>query len=85
MPRAIAGVDIVVLFSEIDAGRVKVSMRSTGRVTVDRLAASLGGGGHPHAAGVMLNGSRAEIRGRVLAALSRAVAEQDVAGPAPTR
>ena len=58
LPRSIAGVDAVVLLSEVEPGKVKVSMRSTGRVAIDGLAASLGGGGHPHAAGVMMRPSR---------------------------
>ena len=74
MPRTIAGVEAVVLFSEAEAGRVKVSMRSTGRVVVDQLASSLGGGGHPHAAGVALRGTRAEARERILPELRRRVA-----------
>ena len=32
MPRTIAGVDVVALFSEVEPGKVKVSLRSTGRV-----------------------------------------------------
>src|SRR5262249_52989633 len=31
MPRAIAGVEVVALFSEVDPDRIKVSLRSTGR------------------------------------------------------
>jgi bifunctional oligoribonuclease and PAP phosphatase NrnA len=85
LPRTIAGVDVVVLFSEAEAGRIKVSMRSTGRVTVDRLAASMGGGGHPHAAGAMVSGTRADVRARVLDELSRLVSEPAVTSPAPAR
>ena len=36
MPRNIAEVEAVVLFSEVEPGKVKVSMRSTGRIVVDR-------------------------------------------------
>ena len=49
-------------------------MRSTGRVVVDAIATGLGGGGHPHAAGVMLHGSRSEARARVLPELQGLVA-----------
>ena len=73
MPRNIVGVEAVVLFSEVEPGRVKVSMRSTGRLVVDRLAAALGGGGHAHAAGVSLQATRAEARARILPELHRLV------------
>jgi phosphoesterase RecJ-like protein len=77
MPRAIAGVEVVVLFSEVEPGKVKVSLRSTGRVSIDRVASRLGGGGHPHAAGVLLRATRPEARARILPELSRIVAELD--------
>lgn len=80
MPRNIAGVEAVVLFSEVEAGKVKVSMRSTGRVSIDGVASRLGGGGHPHAAGVLLRGTREQARARVLPDLSRIVAACDGAG-----
>jgi phosphoesterase RecJ-like protein len=79
LPRTIAGVDVVVLFSEVEPGKVKVSMRSTGRVAIDQVASRLGGGGHPHAAGVLLRGTRAEARERILPELHRLLA-----GLAPT-
>lgn len=74
MPRTIAGVDVVALFSEVEPGKVKVSLRSTGRVDIDGVCTALGGGGHRHAAGVLLRGTRAEARARVLPALARLVA-----------
>jgi phosphoesterase RecJ-like protein len=73
LPRTIAGAEAVVLFSEVEPGKVKVSMRSTGRVTIDHVATRLGGGGHAHAAGVLLRGSRAEARERILPELRRLV------------
>ncbi len=73
LPRSIAGAEVVVLFSEVEPGRVKVSLRSTGRVAIDQIASRLGGGGHPHAAGVLLRGTRAEVRERILPELRRLV------------
>ena len=83
LPRTIAGVEVVVLFSEIEPGRVKVSLRSTGRVEIDQLCARLGGGGHKHAAGVMLRGNRQEARVRVLPELAKLVAALEPAGARP--
>jgi nanoRNase/pAp phosphatase (c-di-AMP/oligoRNAs hydrolase) len=59
----------------VEPGKVKVSLRSNGRVTIDTVVAKLGGGGHPHAAGAMLRASRAEARARVLPELARIVSE----------
>lgn len=75
MPRAIEGVEAVALFSEVEAGKVKVSLRSTGRVNIDGVVSRLGGGGHPHAAGVQLRGTRAQARERILPELERLLAE----------
>ena len=75
MPRSIAGVDVVALFSEVEHGKVKVSLRSTGRVAIDGLAVRYGGGGHTHAAGMLLRGTRGEARARILPELQRLVSE----------
>jgi len=74
LPRTIAGVEAVALFSEVEPGKVKVSLRSTGRVAIDEVCSRLGGGGHIHAAGVLLRGTRADARAKVLPELSRRVA-----------
>ncbi|HTO91426.1 MAG TPA: DHHA1 domain-containing protein, partial [Candidatus Sulfotelmatobacter sp.] len=74
LPRTIAGVEAVALFSEVEPGKIKVSLRSTGRVAVDEICSRLGGGGHIHAAGVLLRGTRADARAKVLPELSRRVA-----------
>ena len=82
MPRSIAGVDVVALFSEVEPGKVKVSLRSTGRIAIDQVCGRLGGGGHPHAAGVLLRGTRAEARARILPELERRiVSPEGVAEP----
>jgi phosphoesterase RecJ-like protein len=75
MPRTIAGVEAVALFSEAEAGKTKVSLRSTGRVTVDGLASRHGGGGHIHAAGILLRSGIEQARERMLPELRRLVAE----------
>lgn len=71
MPRSVAGVEAVALFSEVEPGKVKVSLRSTGRVAIDQVCSQLGGGGHPHAAGVLLRGTREQARARILPELTR--------------
>lgn len=71
-PRSLTGVEVALLFREDQDGRgFHVSMRSRTRVDVSAVAVSLGGGGHPRAAGVLLKGDLAEVTGKVLAALDR--------------
>jgi phosphoesterase RecJ-like protein len=68
------------LVSEVQPGKVKVSLRSTGRASIDQVVARLGGGGHPHAAGVQLRGSREDAKAKLLPELARVLAALDGAG-----
>jgi phosphoesterase RecJ-like protein len=67
-PRSIEGVRMALLFREVSAGRVKVSLRSVGNVDVAAFAKRFGGGGHTKAAGLALAGTLAEVQSTVLAA-----------------
>lgn len=53
-PRAVKGVEVAVLFREA-GDKVKLSLRSKGRVDVSRLAQGFGGGGHPNASGAVMD------------------------------
>jgi phosphoesterase RecJ-like protein len=64
--RAIRGVDLCLFFKETAPGRVKVSLRSNGRVDAYRIARAFGGGGHRMAAGLEVNGSVEEAVDRVI-------------------
>jgi len=68
VPRSITGVRMALLFREIAAGRVKVSLRSVGTVDVAAFSRPYGGGGHTKASGLSLEGSIAEVQATVLAA-----------------
>jgi len=52
--RALHGVEVAILFTEWPEGEVHVSLRSKSYVDVSRVARTLGGGGHPRAAGCTL-------------------------------
>lgn len=67
-PRSIMGMRMALLFREIAAGRVKVSLRSVGQVDVAAFANRFGGGGHTKASGLSLEGSLPEVQERVLRA-----------------
>lgn len=65
--RSIDGVEIAILFRETGTeDRVKVSFRSKGRVDVNKLAASFGGGGHTTASGCTVLGKIEEVEKKVL-------------------
>jgi len=53
-PRSIEGVEVSLMFTEIEPNRTKISFRSKGRIVVNTLAMKLGGGGHEFASGAML-------------------------------
>lgn len=61
-PRSIRGVEVAVLFRELEPDRIKVGFRSKGKVDVSRLTAAFGGGGHHNAAGCTLSGTLDEVR-----------------------
>jgi phosphoesterase RecJ-like protein len=67
-PRSVEGVRMALLFREVSAGRIKVSLRSVGAVDVASFARQFGGGGHTKAAGLALVGSLAEVQATVLSA-----------------
>ncbi len=56
LPRQIEGVKVGVTLREIKDGSFKASVRTNGPVNAALLAAKMGGGGHPRAAGCRLDG-----------------------------
>jgi phosphoesterase RecJ-like protein len=62
------GGEVALLFKEIGKNKIKVSMRSRGKVDVGAVAKSLNpeGGGHERAAGCTLEGIMEEVQQRVL-------------------
>lgn len=69
--RSVEGVEVAVLFKELDNGKIKVSLRSKGRATVNGVARLFGGGGHEQAAGCVIPGDLSEVQERVLSELNR--------------
>jgi phosphoesterase RecJ-like protein len=68
--------DIAVVFDELPDGRVNVSIRAVPEYDISQVALSLGGGGHPQAAGCTLDGPLEEARAKVLSRLAQARDEQ---------
>ena len=65
---AIKGVEVVVLFKENlgSAEDVRVNLRSSGTVDVNKIASFFGGGGHKTAAGCTLTGGIRQVEKKVL-------------------
>jgi phosphoesterase RecJ-like protein len=70
--RQIEGVEVVALFREIPGKdpKVRVNLRSQGKVDVNKVAALFGGGGHPAASGCTVPGSFKAVSRKVTAAVS---------------
>jgi phosphoesterase RecJ-like protein len=66
-PRSITGTRMALFFRDLGYGKVKVSLRSTGDVDVQRFARRYGGGGHRKASGAMMTGSLDQVRTQVVA------------------
>lgn len=70
---SIAEVEVAAFLRELEEPRIRVSLRSKGRVNVAAIAERLGGGGHENAAGCTLDGplnwAKQQIVGELKAAL----------------
>ena len=71
----ISGVEAAVFLRELPERRIRLSLRSKGKVNVSAIAAKLGGGGHENAAGVTLDGPVSRALDEILADL-RPMVEQ---------
>lgn len=70
-PRAIKTVEVAFAMRESAPGTMRVSLRSKGRVDVDRIARTFGGGGHLAASGCTIHGSLPRARRRLLAEIRK--------------
>lgn len=68
--RSIDGVMVGLLFRETSDGRVKVSLRSKEDIDVAAFSLMFGGGGHKHAAGIVLSDSLENAISKIILALS---------------
>lgn len=80
--RSVDPVEVVALVTQRAPGQVKANLRSKGNLDVNLVARSLGGGGHPRAAGVTfppgttLPAAVDAVRARLLSALDSAALER---------
>ena len=68
-PRQIEGVQVAVYMRQQGTGEVKFSVRTDPGIDASAICAHLGGGGHAAAAGAAMQGSLAEARAAILAAV----------------
>jgi phosphoesterase RecJ-like protein len=71
-PRSVAGVEVAILFRQLEEKKYKVGFRSKGTVNVAALAQTFGGGGHHNAAGGTVEGSLQEVKKIVYGAVEAA-------------
>ncbi len=65
----ISGIDVAVFLRELPDHRVRLSLRSKGKVNVATIAERFGGGGHENASGCTLDGPLAQATDEILAYL----------------
>jgi bifunctional oligoribonuclease and PAP phosphatase NrnA len=72
---SIADVEAAAFFRELPEGRVRVSLRSKGKVNVAAIAERMGGGGHENASGCSVEGPMARATEEILGALREEIAD----------
>jgi len=73
--RIIEGVEVAILLRETAPGKTRIGLRSKRYVDVNRLAALFGGGGHPRAAGCLVDGQPDEVAARIVPVAMEAAGE----------
>ena len=75
-PRKVKDSEVAVFFRQ-DGNNYKLSLRSKGKVNVQKVAMSFGGGGHAAAAGCKVSGSLKEVQDKVFKAIRNAIEERN--------
>ncbi|MFO7568897.1 MAG: bifunctional oligoribonuclease/PAP phosphatase NrnA [Smithellaceae bacterium] len=71
LPRTVKGIDIAMLYTQMGDQLYKLSLRSKGRVNVEKIARQFGGGGHVNAAACRIEGDIETIKTQVLEAVRK--------------
>jgi phosphoesterase RecJ-like protein len=64
--KALRGVQLIVMIRQVNAGEVKISLRSTDSVDCSEIARIFGGGGHARASGFSVSGTVEEESGGII-------------------
>ena len=65
IPRTVKGIDIAMLYTQMGDKQFKLSLRSKGKVNVEKIARKFGGGGHINAAACRIDGDIETIKSQV--------------------
>ncbi len=74
--RGLKNVELIILIRQLDAHRVKVSLRSTNNVNCNAIALLFGGGGHFKASGFVLEGEVEKIGGLIVSRILKEVSKR---------
>ncbi|WP_245579409.1 DHH family phosphoesterase [Halonatronum saccharophilum] len=74
-PRSLEGIEVALIFKEVEETLVRVSLRSNEYFPVDQLAHKFGGGGHPRAAGCSIEESLEEAQKLMIKAIGEMVGD----------
>jgi phosphoesterase RecJ-like protein len=69
IPRSVKGISIAILYTQLADGYFKLSLRSKGKVDVEKIAKKFGGGGHINAAACRIKGDIETIKQEILKAV----------------
>ena len=71
--RSIKGVEVSIMFLELESQKVRISFRSKGKVVVNNIARKFGGGGHFFAAGLAVEDTLGNVTAMVLPEVRKAI------------
>jgi len=71
LPRSIKGVDVSILFTQVETNYFKISMRSQGDINVAEVAKAFDGGGHINAAACRCYGLFEELSDKIIASIEK--------------
>lgn len=80
IPRTIEGVEVSLMFTELEPGKVKVSFRSKGNIVINEVARKFGGGGHNFAAGAVVQQPLENATQSVLEELIKVINSHELKG-----
>lgn len=71
--RSIEGVQISVFIRQKDENSYKISMRSNGNINVSDICYIFGGGGHPNAAGALIQGNVEQVKEKIMKEIRKVI------------